>query len=58
MKIVVCDSMQRANMLLKNATQSPDLRYILVLNGYHGDDLGEAIKRNVKIISYEEMKVT
>ncbi|KAK2164222.1 hypothetical protein LSH36_67g01021 [Paralvinella palmiformis] len=56
MKIVVCDSMQRANMLLKNATQSPDLRYILVLNGYHGDDLGEAIKRNVKIISYEEMK--
>ena len=44
-------------MLLKNASETPYLRYIVVINGYHGDDLGEAIKRNVKIISYEEMKV-
>jgi hypothetical protein len=50
--------MDRAGGLIKNASSTPNLRYIVVLNGYQGSDLEEAMKNNIKIISYEELLVS
>uniref|UniRef100_A0A0N5AZZ6 Long-chain-fatty-acid--CoA ligase n=1 Tax=Syphacia muris TaxID=451379 RepID=A0A0N5AZZ6_9BILA len=56
MQIVVCDSQDKAEKLLKNRKECPSLKYILIMDDYSDDLKKEALEVGVLIYKFSEIE--
>ena len=58
MSIIVCDTSQKANLLIKDANRWQKLRQIVVMNGLEDVNKELAETKNIKLISFSDTLVS